>query len=93
MDGIEKSARKEVERTGSFIEKVEIVEDSEEAIQVLLLAKSYFSDAKHFLKEGKFVEAFEAAIISWGYVDSGLHFGKFRVPEEFLGTFTIETKR
>jgi len=92
MDGIERAAQKEVERTGSFIEKVEILKDSEEARQVLLLAKSYFSDAKHFLKEGKFVEAFEAAIISWGYVDSGLHFGKFRVPDEFLKNFTVEKK-
>ncbi|MFH0961831.1 MAG: DUF357 domain-containing protein [archaeon] len=87
--GIKEAARKEISRMARIIPKVKLASENLEAEKVLLLANFYFSDSKHFLERGAFVEAFEAAVISWGYVDAGLHLGAFSVPEEEKGNFTV----
>ena len=48
------------------------------------LAKAYYEDSKHFFKEKKFVQSFEALIISWAYIDSGLKLGVFLLQDEKL---------
>lgn len=57
---------------------------------VLKLARSYFEDSKYFFSRGDYLKAFEAAVISWAYVDALLHFRKVKVAEEHLKYFTSE---
>lgn len=91
--GVETAAKKEIERMGKVIGKVNLLKDTKDARQVLLLSESYFSDAKHFFSNKRFVEAFEAAIISWCYIDAGINLGVFSVPSENQGIFTFEFKK
>jgi hypothetical protein len=90
-DELEKLARKELDRMKNALAGISIGKKSAEAEKVLLLAKSYYSDGEHFFKQGHFTEAFEAAIISWGYIDAGLHLGAFAVSDEIRksGIFTV----
>jgi hypothetical protein len=53
------------------------------------LAKSYLTDAKYFYEKKKFLEAFEAAVIAWAYLDAGLHLKVFKIPESMKKIFTI----
>ncbi len=82
---IRELAMREIGRMEKVFSEIEILEDSE----VLLLAKSYFSDSKFFLEKEEYVNAFEAVVISWAYVDSLLHFGKVKVPDQLKDLFTI----
>ena len=52
------------------------------------LAVAYYTDSKHFFNEKKYVQSFEALIISWAYVDSGLKLGVFKLDKEFKNYFT-----
>jgi len=76
---------REIERMERVFSEVEVVEDSE----VFLLARCYFEDSKTFFGKGEYVNAFEAVVISWAYIDSLLHLGKIRVPSELKCLFTI----
>ncbi|MCD6384090.1 MAG: DUF357 domain-containing protein [Thermoplasmata archaeon] len=57
---------------------------------VMKLARSYFEDSKYFFERGEYLKAFEAAVISWAYVDALLHMGKARLPKDLLKNFTVE---
>ena len=70
------------------IEAVEIMDDKGK--DVLDLAKTYFNDSKHFLNKGDFIRAFEAVVISWAYIDAGLHLGVFNIPDSMKDLFTVE---
>jgi len=85
---LEDFARKEIERMNGIVENTEVLDKKGEGI--LELAKAYYKDSKHFLDKKDFIRAFEAVIISWAYIDSGLHLGVFKVPEELKDNFTIE---
>ncbi|MCD6371402.1 MAG: DUF357 domain-containing protein [Candidatus Aenigmarchaeota archaeon] len=56
---------------------------------LLKVLDSYLQDAEHFLKTGKIIEAFEAIVIVWAYIDAGLKFGVFSIPEKFKDLFTL----
>jgi len=84
---VEEAAKKEMERMEEVIDKVEILSD--EGKEVLRLAKSYLTDAKYFYEKKKFLEAFEAAVIAWAYLDAGLHLKVFKIPESMKKIFTI----
>lgn len=83
---IEKQAEKEIKRMKEIIGNVELVDGRGRS--VLEAAKNYFGDSEYFFSEKKFLEAFEAAVISWTYIDAGLHMKVFRVPKEFEKLFT-----
>lgn len=74
---IEKAAKKEIGRVSSVINEIELADPKGNSL--LEMAGCYFADGKHFLHEGKFLEAFEAAIIVWAYLDAGLHLKVFRL--------------
>jgi len=84
---VEEAAKKEIKRTEDVIDKVEALSD--EGKEVLRLAKSYLTDAKYFYEKKKFLEAFEAAVIAWAYLDAGLHLKIFKIPESMKKIFTV----
>jgi hypothetical protein len=54
-------------------------------------ALAYYKDSKHFFKIKKYVQSFEALMISWAYLDSGLKLGVFELTDEKMKHyFTIE---
>lgn len=85
---IENEAKREIERIDKVLKKLKVV--NSEGNKIFELVKSYHSDAKHFFDRKKFLQAFEASIICWAYIDSGLHLGIFEIPKEFSKLFTIE---
>lgn len=82
---IRKEAEKEIKRMEEVFEALQ-----GEECEVLRLARGYFEDSKYFCVRGEYLKAFEAAVISWAYVDALLHFGKASLPEEYLKHFTVE---
>lgn len=83
---IKELAEKEIQKMQKVFSKLKKRESNE----ILELATTYFKDAKHFFKKGKFLEAFEAAVISWAYIDALLHFKLVELPDELKKLFTIE---
>lgn len=84
---IENAAKKEIERVSSVINEIELADPKGNSLRQM--AKYYFADGKHFLQKGKFLEAFEAAIIVWAYLDAGLHMKVFTLKNaENKGIFT-----
>ena len=54
-------------------------------------ALAYYEDSKHFFGQKKYVQSFEALMISWAYIDSGLKLGVFELTDEKMkGYFTNE---
>jgi len=82
---LKREAEKEIERMEGVFGSIE----GEEG-EVLRLARSYFEDSKYFFEKEDYLKSFEAAVISWAYVDALLHFGKVRIPKELLKYFTVE---
>lgn len=78
-------ALKEINRLSPVFEKI-IIKQKKDFFD---FAKRYYSDSKYFFKQNKYVEAFEAAIIAWAYIDIGLKLDFFEVPEELREHFTI----
>ena len=90
---IEEAAKREVERMKCVLENVRLINpEDERAVELLNLARAYQSDSGHFFDAGKMVEAFEAAIISWAYIDAGLHLDAFRMTDEELERTFFTTK-
>lgn len=81
-------AEKEIGKMEEVIEAVEIMDDKGK--DVLDLAKTYFNDSKHFLDKEDFIRAFEAVVISWAYIDAGLHLKVFEIPDSMKEMFTVE---
>ena len=86
---IKQEAEKEMKRMVEAFEKVE-VDFQPKAKEFHDFAKNYFEDGKHFFEKEKFVQAFEAFIISWAYIDIGLKLGFFKVPNQIKKYFTID---
>ncbi len=84
---IKSAAEKEIKRMQEIFSKIEInsVNQSKEFYD---FAKTYFEDGRYFFKKEKFIEAFEAAVIAWAYLDAGLKLGFFTVPKEARRFFT-----
>ncbi len=86
MEEIKKQAEKEIKRMKQIIGNVKLVDDRGKSL--IEAAKTYFSDSEYFFEKGKFLQSFEAAVISWSYIDAGLHVKVFSVPKEFNESFT-----
>jgi hypothetical protein len=54
----------------------------------LNMAKSYFSDAKHFFESGDYVDAFACVNYSHGWLDCGARLGLFDVGSDDI-LFTL----
>jgi hypothetical protein len=83
---IEAAAEREVSRINKIMPKVKAIKVEGE--ELISFAKNYASDAEFFLKKSKFVEAFEAAIIAWAYVDIGFKQDLLEVPENLRKNFS-----
>jgi hypothetical protein len=88
MNSVKKEAEKEKERMCKVIDKLEVKSKDKKASEFYEMAKNYFFDGCHFLEKGMDVEAFEAFIISWAYVDAGLKLDFFIVPKTQKEWFT-----
>lgn len=84
---LKESAEREVDRVNAILPAVSALKPKGE--DLLAFAEDYASDSKFFLKSKKFVEAFEAAVIAWAYVDIGLKLGLLDVPKKLLENFTV----
>jgi hypothetical protein len=85
---LSKEANKEKERMRQVIDSLKIKCKNEKAKQFCDMVKNYFFDGCFFLEKGKELEAFEAFIISWAYVDAGLKLKFFEVPASQKKWFT-----
>lgn len=81
--GIERDlVEKDVEITRRALEKVEISAPKKSHLRkvaedFLLMAKSYYEDALHFLDKGDLVNAFGAVNYAHGWIDAGARLGLF----------------
>jgi hypothetical protein len=82
-------AEKEMKRMEEIFAKIEIL-NKLQADEFYSFAENYFEDGKHFFGKGKYVEAFEAFIISWAYIDAGLKLIFFKVPNNLKKHFTVD---
>jgi len=85
---IQEAAEKEMKRVEEIINHVKIKKNNKDSAHFLEFASNYYKDGCYFFKEKKFIEAFEAFIISWAYIDCGLKLGFFSVPSEQKKWFT-----
>ncbi len=53
------------------------------AEDMLKMAKDYFSDAMHFIKEGRKVDAFACLNYAYGWIDAGARMGIFDVGTDY----------
>jgi hypothetical protein len=83
---IEKAAKREVDRIGKIMPNVILIESQGGAL--VSFAKDYAKDAKFFFEHSKFIEAFEAAIISWAYIDISLKLKLVSLDAKFSKHFT-----
>ena len=87
MEKTEEAASKEMKRMKEIFSSLKISRDKK-AAEFYSFAKNYCTDGIYFFKEKKFIEAFEAFIISWAYIDIGLKLNLFSVPKEQKRFFT-----
>ena len=73
---IEDAAKKEMNRMIEVFAELKVLK-RERAQEFYDFANNYFRDGKHFFEKGKPIEAFEAFIIAWAYLDIGLKLGLF----------------
>lgn len=59
-----------------------------DAKEIINMVTNYFSDARHFESEGKWVLAFAALNYAHGWLDSGVRLGVFEVTDRDL--FTVK---
>ena len=57
-----------------------------QAKEIIEMVSNYLSDAKHFKKQGHFVNAFAAINYAHGWLDSGARLGIFKVKDNKLFT-------
>jgi hypothetical protein len=87
MNDIKTEAAKEMKRMKEIFAELKVL-DKPNAKEFHEFAHNYFSDGQHFFKKGQYIEAFEAFIIAWAYLDIGL---KLRLFETKLKKhFTVE---
>ena len=84
MANLKQNADKEIKRMQQIFNKIKIKRGK----TYFDFAKTYFEDGKYFYEKKKYLEAFEAAIIAWSYIDFGLKLGYFSVPKEQKKWFT-----
>ncbi len=84
---IQQLAEKEIGKVEIILKGLKLIDKKGE--DILKLINSYFTDAKYFHDKKQFIQAFEAAVMCWTYVDAGLHLGVFSVPDNIKKLFTI----
>lgn len=84
MASLKQSAEKELNRMQKVFDKIKVRKGKE----YFNFAKTYFEDSKYFFEKKKYLEAFEAAVIAWAYIDFGLKLKYFSVPKEQSKWFT-----
>ncbi|MEM5815178.1 MAG: DUF357 domain-containing protein [Candidatus Aenigmatarchaeota archaeon] len=85
---IEELCKKEIEKMEKVIREVKIVNPN--GLEIFNLSLSYLKDSKYFFEKKDFLRSFEAIIISWAYIDVGLHLKLFEISESLKIYFTIE---
>lgn len=75
MNDIESEAEKELKRLEEIFAELKVI--NKEGDEFYNFAKNYFDDGKHFFNKEQFVQAFEAFITAWAYLDIGLKLGLF----------------
>jgi hypothetical protein len=85
---MKEEAEKEIQKMQPVIDSLKL--EKKEAKELFQMVHSYFNDAKYFFENGKFLQAFESAVICWAYIDAGLHLGVFSVDDKFCKMFTKE---
>ena len=88
-DRIKKEAEKEMNRMTKIFDSVK-VSGKGMSLDFYRFAKNYFEDGKHFFDKGDYIEAFEAFIIAWAYIDAGLKLKYFEVNTDLKTDFTSE---
>lgn len=87
MQDLKKSSEKEILKLKNIFKNIK---KSKKDFGLLDMAKRYFLDSQYFFKNKKYVESFEAVVISWAYIDAGLRLKIFEIPKEFKNLFTID---
>lgn len=82
---IQQAAKREVARMQDILPAVKTTKKGK---HLLGFANNYAQDSKYFLEKKKYIEAFEAAIIAWAYLDIGLKLKLLSVPKELKNNFT-----
>ena len=85
---IQKYAEKEMNRMKEIMKGLKTVNNGKTAKHFYEFSKNYYSDGIYFFKNKKFIESFEAFIISWSYIDCGLKLKFFQVPLKQKEWFT-----
>ena len=86
---IKKAAEKEIDRMEKVFSSIKVTERPK-AKEFHDFSQNYFKDSKHFYEKGKYIESFEASIISWAYIDIGLKLKFFKITKEINSWFTSE---
>ena len=86
---IKEEAEKEMKRMIQIFENLTIMK-KEDAKHFHSFAKDYFEDGKYFFEKKKYIEAFEAFIIAWAYIDAGMKINFFKVPKQIKKYFTVD---
>jgi len=76
------------EKAFSIAKKSVIKGKGKEAKEIIDMVENYLSDARHFEKQGHFVNAFAALNYAHGWLDSGVRLDVFDVKDDKL--FTIK---
>ncbi|MCD6546941.1 MAG: DUF357 domain-containing protein [Nanoarchaeota archaeon] len=84
---LKQAAEKEMKRMEEVFNDLKII-NKRKADEFYSFSENYFEDGKYFFKKGKYLEAFEAFIISWAYIDIGIKLGLFDVSKNVRKYFT-----
>ncbi|MEM5802046.1 MAG: DUF357 domain-containing protein [Candidatus Aenigmatarchaeota archaeon] len=87
-DSLKEISKKEIRKMKQIFKKIQL--SKKKGKELFNLAKSYFEDSKYFFEKEDFIRAFEAVVISWAYIDAGLHLKIFKIPESEKKFFTVE---
>ena len=84
---IKEAAQKEQKRLAEIFSELEIVNKGEDFYS---FAQNYFNDGKYFFEKKKYIEAFEAFVISWAYLDIGIKLKMFIPTLKIKKYFTVD---
>jgi hypothetical protein len=84
---LEEQVTKHSKVMSEVFKNIRLLKKEEEFKEFYKLALSYFNDSKHFHSKGLLVQAFEALIISWAYLDTGLRLDIFELTDEKLSDY------
>jgi len=85
---IREAAKKEMDRMIEIFHGIKLLKRNHQSLHFYDFASNYFKDGKYFFESKKFVEAFEAFIISWAYLDTGIKLGFFEADKSLRKYFT-----